>query len=125
MPYKTDYGYILVNCPGHPFCNNRGYVREHRLVMEKKIGRYLKPIEKVHHINGIKDDNRIENLELFDNLSEHTKHHVKNYNYPKGVRHSPKTEFKKGNKPPHSGVRGWTNRGSFKKGHCYHPRRHK
>lgn len=60
--YKNKYGYILVYNPEHPNCNNGGYVREHRLVMEKKIGRYLEKLEIIHHKNGIKDDNRIENL---------------------------------------------------------------
>jgi len=39
--------------------------------MEEKIGRYLKPVEVVHHINEIRDDNRIENLQMFANDLEH------------------------------------------------------
>lgn len=63
--YKDHHtGYILVYNPRHPFCNKRGYVLEHRLIMEKFIGRCLRPNEIVHHKNKIKDDNRIENLEV-------------------------------------------------------------
>lgn len=58
-------GYVRVHMPKHPKADRHGYVREHRLVMEKKLGRYLEPHETVHHINGRRDDNRPENLELW------------------------------------------------------------
>jgi transposase len=57
-------GYVLIYKPEHPRADKRGYIPEHTLVMEQDIGRYLKPNEVVHHINGIKNDNRIENLKL-------------------------------------------------------------
>lgn len=60
---KNIKGYICVWNPQHPKAS-WGYVYEHRLVMEKYLGRYLTSKEEVHHINGIKDDNGIENLKL-------------------------------------------------------------
>ncbi len=62
--YKTNKGYILVRKPEHPNAGRHGYVMEHRLVMEESLGRILTRKEIVHHKNGVKDDNRLENLEL-------------------------------------------------------------
>lgn len=61
--YVDDKGYVRVLRPEHPK-NIRGYAYEHRLVMEEYIGRFLENWETVHHINEIKDDNRLENLFL-------------------------------------------------------------
>jgi len=68
-------GYVAIYKPQHPFCDGKGYVFEHRLIMEQKIGRYLLEEERVHHINKNKKDNQIVNLMLFPNESEHQKHH--------------------------------------------------
>jgi hypothetical protein len=65
-------GYVLVKVPGHPFADKRGYVREHRLAMEKVLGRYLRPEEIVHHQEkGNKAKNDPGNLRVYRNNSEH------------------------------------------------------
>lgn len=66
---KNKKGYILVLDK-----ENGGYILEHRRIMENFIGRRLDNSEVVHHINGDKDDNRIENLKVMTN-AEHTIFH--------------------------------------------------
>lgn len=70
-------GYVLVRVPNHPHANHGGYVREHRLVMEQVLGRYLDPEEVVHHRNSDRSDNRPENLELFESNASHLAHELK------------------------------------------------
>ena len=119
------WGYILVKRKKHPYANPNGYVRQHRLVMEKHLGRYLLPTEKVHHIDGNKQNNKIKNLELLNSQSEHIKKYHKDFGID--------TRFKKGMTGTWTGkklskehklkvVKYLT---PFKKGHKYLPRKNK
>lgn len=75
MKRRTNKGYVRVKTPSHPACDCDGYVAEHRLVMERHLGRYLTGIEVVHHKNGVRHDNRISNLQLCANHCEHMQLH--------------------------------------------------
>lgn len=76
MTMRAQDGYILVKTFIHPFRNSHDFIPQHRLVMEQSLGRYLDPKEIVHHKNQIKDDNRIENLQLCKDDAEHRKVHA-------------------------------------------------
>lgn len=65
-PCLSPLGYMRINIDGKRFL-------EHRYIMEKHLGRKLEKKESIHHINGNKSDNRIENLKLFRTNSQHMK----------------------------------------------------
>lgn len=67
-------GYVEIIVPGHPATNARGYVYEHRIVAEKKLGRYLRSDEVVHHIDGNKTNNSPDNLIVLSNEDHATLH---------------------------------------------------
>jgi hypothetical protein len=76
--HRDKDGYITVSIPwSSPFigmANARGYVLEHRLVMAQCLNRCLLPTECVHHLNGDRKDNRIENLQLMTNQDHVSRH---------------------------------------------------
>uniref|UniRef100_A0A6M3LEH5 Putative homing endonuclease n=1 Tax=viral metagenome TaxID=1070528 RepID=A0A6M3LEH5_9ZZZZ len=73
--YGSGQKYLTIYAPYHPFADSKGYMFEHRIMMEKKLMRFLTPGEIVHHTNGNTLDNRIENLELMT-VSQHSSLHT-------------------------------------------------
>jgi hypothetical protein len=69
--WEGGRGYKKERAPNHPNADCYGFVLQHRLVMEKYLGRFLDEQEVVHHKNGRRDDNRIENLELRTERKDH------------------------------------------------------
>jgi hypothetical protein len=73
---KNQKGYLQILMPNHPN-NINGYILLHRYIMEQSLKRYLIKEEVVHHIDGNKNNNDVENLMLFKNGGEHTRYHSK------------------------------------------------
>jgi len=76
---STDkYGYVYRHCPGHPLAHKYDHkIRQHRLVMEEHLGRYLTRDEVVHHIDNNPSNNDISNLELFESNAAHLAETIK------------------------------------------------
>jgi len=79
---KTSQGYVHIYFPEHPRAGLGKYVPEQVLVIEKTLGYFLPKEVAIHHINEVKDDNRLENLYMFRNESEHQRYH-RNFHFGK------------------------------------------
>lgn len=77
---QTGSGYVRIYKPDHPNCNQSGYVYEHRLVMEEKLGRLLQLGEIVDHVDCNKSNNHPDNLRLHPSRSAHVKDHFNGRN---------------------------------------------
>jgi hypothetical protein len=89
--YTDKDGYIRVMLASddlfHSMGDHQGYILEHRLVMARSFNRCLSSAEIVHHKNGVRNDNRLENLELMTNAGAHIREHSGGYkaSYEKGL----------------------------------------
>jgi hypothetical protein len=74
---RTNEGYVMILKKDHPRSDRDGYVFEHIIIMENALGCRLPDKAVVHHVNKIRDDNRPENLVMFENSVEHLAFHRK------------------------------------------------
>src|SRR3990167_4339306 len=73
--HKHTNGYLIIYAPDHISADKKGRVYVHRYVMEKRLKRRLLFSEQVHHVDGNKQNNKLSNLQLIDNLSHRRHHH--------------------------------------------------
>ena len=90
---RTPKGYIVLYRPDHPMADKSGLIMEHRVVMEEALGCYLPKGMAVHHINGIKDDNRIENLAVMTHSAHSALHNKRDKKYKRGKENPLYKEF--------------------------------
>lgn len=91
IPKRKDHkgwylqqGYVKRLVANHPYCDKRGYVMEHRLVLEEFFNRFLRPTEIVHHLDGNRQNNLVSNLELLDDQNKHASKHLRGKRNPNG-----------------------------------------
>lgn len=70
-----DEGYVFLKMPTHPYAMSNGYVLEHRAIFESVTGVYLSGDVIIHHLNGVKNDNRFGNLQMMGRGEHTTLHH--------------------------------------------------
>lgn len=68
---RTPLGYLRRHCPTHPRSDSNGYIADHILVAERALGKHLPLGAELHHVNGVKDDNRRENLVICPDRAFH------------------------------------------------------
>lgn len=84
---KTKHGYYVRYVPDHQNASKDGLVMEHRLVIEKQLGFILPKCFDVHHINGDKGDNRVENLAIMTHKAHTILHNKQGRGQKKGNEH--------------------------------------
>lgn len=77
----SSHGYVLIRMPYHPRAHKNGYVYEHVLVAEKKLGRPLKKGEIIHHKDEIKTNNSPDNISITKSIAHHKANHRKSNSY--------------------------------------------